>query len=129
MLTKQDSDMIRVNGDRVKCPSEYTVTLNDISAPDAGRDEAGTMNKGRITHKSTVQLSWNAPTPEEAYDILHAFSDNEYFEVTYYDPYYCRSANDRRTATFYRGDTNAPVWWFYKDRERLQKLSFNIIER
>lgn len=122
-------DFIQVNGKKIKCPSECTITLNDISKSDAGRDETGTMYKGYIGRKTTLQLAWNAPTPEEAHEIIHAFSDSEYFSVTYYDPYYCRTANDRRTATFYRGDVESPLYWFYPGRERFSKISFNIIEK
>lgn len=121
--------MISVNGTAIKCPSEYDITLNDVSASDAGRDETGTMYKGFIARKSTVKLTWNGVTPEDAYDILHAFSDHEYFSVTYYDPYYCRSADDRRTATFYRGDTDSPVWRWMDGNEHLEKVEFSIIEK
>lgn len=128
-MPKVDTNFITVNGQNIKCPSECTITLNDISKPDAGRDESGEMYKGYVTRKTTLQLSWNAPTPEEAHAIVHAFSDNEYFDVTYYDPYYCSGPGERRTATFYRGDVSAPVYWWYPGRERFSKLSFNIIEK
>jgi len=124
MAIYNEYNPIRMVGNSyVKCPSSYTYKLEDVSAADAGRTEDAKMWKNRIAQKEKISLKWNAPTPEVASKVLSAFN-NEYFDVTYRNPL----SNSVMTKTFYRGDANAPTYWWCNGG-LFQNVSFDIIER
>lgn len=123
---------LQVNGVDVKTPNEFQVNIQDVSAPDSGRDIQGKMWKNTVGQKRTIALRWNYITKAEMQTLLAAFSpvvtangvQNEYFTVTYYDPL---SNNSQVTKTFYLGDRSSPLYnWTLGLYE---SLSFNIIER
>ena len=119
-----NSTMIKVNGQWVKTPTVFSLSINDISASDAGRTEDGLMHKNRIGRKRKIVLQWNGPTKEEAHAILNAFSA-EYFNVTYFDP-----VNNRtETRTFYSGDQESPVKQWTVNNKLYEMVKFDIIER
>lgn len=105
-------------------PSEMTVTVSSISAPDAGRDQSGLMHAQKIGEKYKIALSWWNPTPALTSTILNAVK-NEYFTVAFTDPV----TNTAVTKTFYVGDRTAPIAWWQVNNKRYSKVSFNIIER
>ena len=113
----------KVNNVDCPTPSEFGWSLQDISAADSGRTQDGLMWKNTIGKKEKIQLSWNAPKPEKAAQILQMFS-GEYFNVTYRSPL----TNTVVTKTFYRGDANADTYW-WANNGLFEKISFNIIER
>lgn len=112
-----------VNGQECPTPSVFQWSLQDISQSDAGRTQDGIMHKNRTGQKRKIQLQWNAPKPEVASRVLQLFN-GEYFDVTYPDPL----SNATETRTFYRGDANAPVYWWCNGG-LYENVSFNIIER
>jgi len=112
----------QVNGVDVPTPSVFEWGLQDVSAADSGRTQDGRMHKNMITRKEKIQLSWNAPDPEKASTVLQMFLP-EYFNVTYRSPL----TNTIVTKEFYRGDANAPTYWWARGG-RFEKLAFNIIE-
>ena len=112
----------QVNGVDVPTPSVFEWGLQDVSAADSGRTSDARMHKNLVARKEKIQLSWSAPSPEKTATVLQAFLP-EYFDVTYRSPL----TNTIVTKTFYRGDANAPAYWWARGG-RFQKLSFNIIE-
>ena len=115
--------VIKINGTEYD-PSELTVGIQDISAPDAGRDLTGLMHKMTVTQKVTIQLAWWQPSPAVVSAVLNSVKD-EYFSVQYNDPI----SNSLVTKTFYVGDRSAPVQVWGSSTKRYSKLSFKLIER
>lgn len=114
-----------INGATMPCPSKFEYSLQDVSAADSGRTEDALMWKNRIAQKVKIGLEWLAVSDADAATILNAV-DPEYFNVTYHDP----KANTTVTKTFYRGDIQAPYyWWTDNGGWQFQNISFNIIER
>lgn len=111
-----------VNGATIKCPSKYQYELQDVSASDAGRTEAVTMDKKRIGQCVKVELSWAYLTTAEASAILRAFNP-EYITVRYLD----LLSGAYRTSEFYVGDRTAPM--YNAEMGLWENVSFNIIER
>lgn len=116
--------MIRVDGKRVKTPSSFRLSFQDISTSDAGRTQDGLMHKNRVARKRKISLAWNGPTPQEAHEILTAFAP-EYFNIEYYDPL----VGGTTTKTFYSGDQEAPVKIWTVGNKRYEQISFDVIER
>lgn len=117
---------LTVGGVVVKTPSTFEVTIQDISAPDSGRDLSGLMHKNTVCQKRTIQIGWSYPTAQEMATIVNAFSASEYFTVKYWDP---SNATTQQTRTFYCGDRPAAIEeWTTKNR-LYDKFSINIIER
>ena len=111
-----------VNGATVACPSKYQYDLQDVSAADAGRTEAVTMDKKRIGQCVKIELSWAYVSTADASRILQAFNP-EYIQVHYLD----LLAGTYRTSEFYVGDRSAPM--YNAELGLWENLSFNIIER
>lgn len=111
-----------INGATIKCPSKYQYELQDVSASDAGRTEAVTMDKKRIGQCVKVELSWAYLTTAEASAILRAFNP-EYITVRYLD----LLSGTYRTSVFYVGDRTAPM--YNAEMGLWENVSFNIIER
>lgn len=112
-----------VNGGAVKTPSKFGWSLQDVSAADSGRVESALMFKNRVAQKEKIELEWWGVTTADAAGILQAFQD-EYFDVTYHSPL----TNSDVTKTFYRGDAQAPYYWWV-DGGRMENVGFAIIER
>jgi len=125
--TKQEMGIV-LNGVSVVDPSVLSWTLQDISAHDAGRDEAGIMHPMKIVEKRTVQLEWNMIDPINASTILNAVSGaNQTFSCTLPDA----KTAELRTATYYVGDRQAPMqqWMTSRvDGKIYTKVSFTLIE-
>ena len=117
---------LQVNGVDIKTPSVFEVGIQDVSAPDSGRDLSGLMFKNTITQKRTISLEWAYPTPQETAAIINAFMASEYFSVTYWDP---TDASAQQTRTFYLGDRSSPIQQWTEDSKLYTSVAFNIIER
>lgn len=118
------SDFVfKVNGVDVPTPSKFEWSIQDISSSDAGRTQDGVMHKNRIGQKDKIQLTWNYPKPDVASTVLQMFNA-EYFNVTYRSPL----TNSVVTKEFYRGDANAPTYWWCNGG-LFENIAFNIIER
>ncbi len=115
----------------VKTPSSMTWSVQDISAPDAGRTLDGLMHKERLPlpngQKRKCQLKWNfVRFGEESKALLKAFTP-EYVDVSYPDP----QEGEIVTKVFYTGDKEIQfaTWWDDVDKCYLTNLAFNIIEQ
>ena len=124
--------VITINGTQYD-PSELTIGLQDVSAPEAGRDLSGLMHKMTVAQKVTIQVAWWQPTPALVSQVLNSVQFDttqqhnpiEYFPVTYNDPL----TNTTVTKTFYVGDRSAPVQVWGTGTKRYSKLSFKLIEQ
>jgi len=111
-----------VDGKAVKCPSAYQWKLEDVSNKNAGRTEAGLMDKNRIGQVIGIELSWDNITIEEAAHILRQFNP-EYVTVEYLDALH----GGYTTSVFYVGDRSAPL--YNAKIGRWSNVSFNLIKR
>lgn len=107
-------------------PASLSWGLQDISASDAGRTQAGYMYKMLVTQKRKLQLSWTLLDASQASTILKAFN-YEYLYCRYWDA----MDNQFETRQFYVGDRTAPFQWFQLDNKgtKFATVSFDIIER
>ena len=114
----------KVDDYQLYAPSKATPknAHDNIVTSDSGRTEDGIMHKNMIGQKEKVQLTWNAPTPEKASQILQAFN-SEYFELTYRSPL----SNSVVTKKMYRGDASAPTYWWCNGG-LFTTISFDVIE-
>ncbi len=120
-----NTNMFAVNGSYLPDPSALTWGLQDVSAPDAGRDESSTMHKMRVAQKRTYQVEWKMTNPLETAQILTAVNP-ETFTVTAWDA----MDGQYETRTYYVGDRSAPFqqWHSGVDGQLFTKISFTIIE-
>lgn len=108
-------------------PSSFQWKLQDVSAPDSGRTESGTMDKARIGQVVAIDLEWHNVTTATAHDILNAFQP-EYISVKYLDPLFGTSTNSYYvTKTFYVGDRSAPM--YNCEKQLWSNITFSIIGR
>lgn len=119
-----NNKLIMVSGFTIPQPSVYVWSLQDVSAPNAGRTEDALMHKNLITKKRKLQLTWKAKDTSVASTILRAF-DPEYVSVRYFD----MLDNEYQTRTFYTGDKTAPVKMWQIGRHLIETIYFDIIER
>ena len=120
----KNNTMIKVDGVKVKTPSEFSWGLNDVSNSDAGRTQDALMHKNRLTRKRKIKLKWTMLSPEDAQAILIAFAP-EYFDVTYFDPL----IGGLTTKKFYSGDQEMPVKIWTVGNKKYESLTLDIIER
>lgn len=118
--------MVTLNGVSVIDPSELTWGLQDVSASDAGRDEAVRMHKMRVGQIRTYEIAWNMIDPENAAIILRAINEKDEFYCTLHDV----MSNKMETRLYYVGDRSAPFkrWIDRVDGKVYSKLSFKLIE-
>ena len=126
-FTPLNTNMVTLNGVSVIDPSENEWGLQDVSAKDAGRDEATSMHKMRVGQKRKYKLGWKMIDPHNAAIILQAINSSETFPATLWD------AMDEQyeTRTYYVGDRTAPMQQWMPNRvdgKLYSKLSFNLIE-
>ena len=120
-------NIIRING--VQCnPSVMEIGVQDVSAPDAGRDLSGRMHPMKIGEKQTVSLEWWEPSRAEVQQVLAAVKP-ESFYVEYYDP----ETDTWTSRLMYVGDRKTPVRMWGTDsygnvRAWYSNMSFNLIE-
>lgn len=121
-----NTGMVTLNGVSVIDPSELSWSLQDISASDAGRNEALEMKKMRVGQIRTYQLTWNMIDPENAAIILQAINSDEVFPCILHDV----MENAMQTRRYYVGDRTAPFkqWRDGTDGKLYSKLSFTLIE-
>ena len=105
----------------VPVPSKYQYDLQDVSSPDAGRTEDGTMYKELITQKVKVELAWSNRSKEDVSEILTDFNA-EYLSIEYLDA----MTGNYQTKKFYVGDRTSPL---YNSKSGVwENVAFNIIE-
>lgn len=117
--------MIVVDGHTVKCPSVFEWAIHDVSHPDAGRDQAATMWKGRVARKRKISLAWNGLSWAETSEILQRFSP-EYVWVYYPD----MLSRQYETREFYVSEeSKASVHIWTVGNRTIRQVAFDIIER
>lgn len=121
-MAQEFNPIYSIDGNEVPCPSSYTWEEADISASDAGRTEAGVMNKKRIGSQVRIQLAWAYLNDSDVSKVLQAFYP-EYIEVRYWDA----RAGGYKTAEFYVGDRSSPM--YSRVLGLWTSVSFNIITR
>lgn len=121
MPNQQYNPIKSVGGRAIPCPSKYDWTINDVSAPQAGRTEDGKMHKMRVDRKRKLELEWKNVTTAEAGAVLNAFAP-EYVSVNCLDPL----AGGYVTKTFYSGDQKSSA---YSTLLGVWTVSFNVIEQ
>lgn len=122
-----NTQMVTLNGVSVIDPSEWSWGLSDMSAKDAGRDEAGNMHKMRIGQKRQYNLGWKMIDPTNASIILKAVNSDETFSCTLWDA----MDGEYQTRTYYVGDRSAPMQQWMPNRadgKLYSKVSFTLIE-
>jgi len=114
--------MIKINGVAMPAPSEYSVSIMDISK--AERNAAGTMIIERIATKRKIELNWKYLTREQLNQVLTLVSPVS-FTVEYLDP----QDNAWRSGSFYCGDRTAAAMDYRDGNVRWKDIKFNLIER
>lgn len=121
-MAQIDNPIQSVGGVAVPAPSKYDWKLSDVSSADAGRTEDGSMHKETIAKKVHIELEWQNVNDTVASTVLNAFSNNEYFAVTYWD----YKAMAFQIKTFYVGDRAVTA---YNRVLKIGTVTFNIIEQ
>lgn len=118
-------EMIKVDGVLLPCPSLLIWGLQDVSAASSGRGDDALMHKNRVAQKRTIDVTWNAPDWETSCSIIQAVNP-EYIQVEYPDQL---SGNKHEVRTFYVGDRTSifKTWWI--GNQRMESISFTLIER
>ena len=119
-----DNSLIVVDGVAMPQPYQYSWSLQDVSAPGAGRTEDALMHKDRVAQKRKLALAWRMKDTSVTAMILQAFNP-EYVQVRYWD----MLDNCYETRTFYSGDKDSPVKLWWVGRHLIETISFDIIER
>ena len=118
------NSLIVVDGVVLPQPYIYQWSIQDVSAPDAGRTLDATMHKLMVAQKRKLVLGWRGKDTGTTSLILQAFNP-EYFEVRYFD----MLDNQYEYRTFYAGDKTVPVKLWWVGRHLIETISFDIIER
>ncbi len=119
--------MISINGTPLaRQPRTYTVSRNDLSSENSGRNAQGDMLKDRIATKVKMELEWGGLTYSQAASILTAIS-SIYFNVTYPDP---KTGSDR-TMECYAGDPQLTVDFLdpHTGKPYYRDMKVSLIER
>ena len=117
--------LLMVGEEVIPQPFSYSWSLQDVSAPSAGRTEDALMWKETVAKKRKLQLSWKTKSTEDTRKIIKAFSDSEYINVRYFD----MLDNAYEWRTFYVGDREADVKIWWTGQHLINTISFDLIER
>lgn len=117
--------LLMVGEEVIPQPFSYSWSLQDVSAPSAGRTEDALMWKETVAKKRKLQLSWKTKSTEDTRKIIKAFSDSEYINVRYFD----MLDNAYEWRTFYVGDREADVKIWWTGKHLINTISFDLIER
>lgn len=114
----------KIDNVEMPCPSSFEWGIQSVSSGESGRTEDGLMHVNLVTRKRKIAIGFNGVTMDVASQVLQAVQP-EYFDVYYFDPL----ENGYVTKTFYVGDRSAPFKTFWVGNKRIDRLSFDIIER
>lgn len=114
----------QVDGITMPCPSSFEWGLQDVSLGESGRTDDALMHKNRVAQKRKVAISYNGADKDVCAMVLQAVNP-EYISVYYWD----LMDNQYETRTFYVGDRSAPYKCWWVGNKRVERLSFDIIER
>jgi hypothetical protein len=113
--------LITINGVVVPTPTEFSVSVYDISK--AERNANGNMIIERITTKKKLSISYTYLTASQASIVFNAIAPTTY-DVTYIDPV----DNVTRTSKFYCGDRTIGMIDYQNNVPRYKDLGFDLIE-
>lgn len=114
--------MIKIDGKEIPTPSDYLVSIQDISK--AERNARGDMIMERIATKRKIELAWKYLSKSDLQLVFNAVSP-VFFQVDYLDP----ETGSRKTGTFYAGDRNVGALDYIKGDIRWKDIKFNIVEK
>ena len=127
-----NTNMMKIANVAVVDPCGLTISINDVSLSDAGRDELGTMHPAKMGMKLKYEFNWNGLDRTNVADILSKIAANETFSLNCLDPF--SSTGSNRSITAYCGDRTAQmVQWFtkandYWDEGHILNTNFNCIQ-
>ena len=101
-----------------------TFSRNDVEAPDAGRDLAGLMHRGRVAIKERMDIE-TVPLTKSEVAALHALLLPETFSVTV-SPY--PNTNASKTMTMYSNNIKTTYIIHRSSGEDIQSISFPLVE-
>lgn len=116
--------MIRINNVKMPSPTDFSVTISDISSNDSKRNARGDMLIDRIATKRKIEMSWDFISLEDMSLTLKLVKDI-FFTVEYPDP----EEGKFMTRTFYVGDRTAPMLDIINGKPMWKNVKFNLIER
>lgn len=116
--------MIRINNVKMPSPTDFSVTISDISSDDSKRNARGDMLIDRIATKRKIEMSWDFISLEDMSLTLKLVNDI-FFTVEYPDP----EEGKFMTRTFYVGDRTAPMLDIINGKPMWKNVKFNLIER
>ena len=117
-------EILKINDTVIKTPAEITWALQDISSPNSGRDQAGTMYKDRVAQKVKLSCKWPHMPTSEASLLLRNVNSQVNFQLTYFDVL----RNGMRMATFYVGDRTSQYAWLLENEKTVRDVAFDFIE-
>lgn len=115
--------MITINGTAISTPSQFSVSIEDVSKAD--RNANATIIIERIATKRKLELSYNYLSNSALSTLLSAISTDVFFTVVYPDPW--TGAN--RSGTFYVGSRSAGSMDYIDSTIRWKDIKFNFIEQ
>lgn len=122
--------MIKINSVIIPTPSDYSVSVNDISK--AERMASGIIKIDIIATKRKIELSYRYLSQVDLASILQSFqigtgtsAQYSFFTVEYPDPV----TGALRTGTFYVGDRSAGAIDYQNNTMRWKDIKFNLIEQ
>ena len=101
-----------------------TFSRNDVEAPDAGRDMAGLMHRGRVAIKERMDIE-TVPLTKSEVAALHALLEPETISVTV-NPY--PNTNASKTMTMYSNNIKTTYIIHRSSGEDIQSISFPLVE-
>jgi len=101
-----------------------TFSREDVEAPDAGRDMAGLMHRGRVAIKERMDIQTRQLTRAEV-KIIHDLLEPESFSVTV-NPY--PRTNASKTMTMYSNSIKTNYVIHRANGEDLQEMTFPLVE-
>ena len=119
-----NTEFWRIDGVAMPCPSSFEWGLQDVSLGESGRTDDALMHKNRVAQKRKIGITYNGVTTDVCATVLNAINP-EYIQVYYWD----LMDNQFETREFYVGDRTAPYKCFWVGNKRVERLSFDIIER
>lgn len=114
----------KVDNVEMPCPSTWEYSIQDVSLGESGRTDDAIMHKNRVAQKRKIAISFNGADKDACHTVLAAINP-EYINVYYFD----LLDNQFETREFYVGDRTAPFKCWWVGNKRVERLSFDIIER
>jgi hypothetical protein len=114
--------MISINGVDLPTPSSYKIPQSDLDSSDAGRNEAGYLQRDRIRQGVyKVELEWKAIKSADADRILNAVKPSAVNATIF-------TTGGIKTKRMYVGDRDVSIARYWKKDDVRWDVSFNLIE-